>query len=142
MLLSWTALVLITPSLSHAQVGGSGTIQGTVLDTSNAAVPGATVTATNVDTGIDTVRQTTDAGVYSVTPLSPGQYRVTVALSGFQTFVRTGIIVDALSVVGLNVTLQIAGISAATSGSNCVMSLTLAAVTCATRGTPRASVMR
>src|SRR5712691_10087723 len=111
MLLSWTALVLITPSLSHAQVGGSGTIQGTVLDTSNAAVPGATVTATNVDTGIDTVRQTTDAGVYSLTPLSPGQYRVTVALSGFQTFVRTGIIVDALSVVGLNVTLHVAGIS-------------------------------
>src|SRR5438067_5366420 len=110
-LLRWIALVLLTPSLVHAQVGGSGTIQGTVLDTSNAAVPGATVTATNIDTGIETIRQTTDAGVYSLTPLPPGQYRVTVALAGFQTFVRTGIIVDALSVVGLNVTLQVAGIS-------------------------------
>src|SRR5260370_18688839 len=104
-LLSLTALVLSTPSLSHAQVGGSGTIQGTVVDTSNAAVPGATVTATNVDTGIDTIRQTTNAGVYSMTPLQPGPYRVTVAPDGFHSFVRAGIIVDALSAVGLNVSL-------------------------------------
>src|SRR5437660_4538290 len=106
-----TTLLLLTPTISSAQIGGSGSIQGTVLDTSNAAVPGATVTATNVATGIDTIRQTTGAGVYALTPLPPGQYRVTVALDGFQTFVREGIIVDALSVVGLNVTLQVAGIS-------------------------------
>jgi len=110
LLLAWTALFL-TPVVSSAQVGGSGSIQGTVLDTSNAAVPGATVTATNVATAIDTIRQTTDAGVYALTPLPPGQYRITVTLDGFQTFVRDGIIVDALSVVGLNVTLQVAGIN-------------------------------
>ena len=110
-LLAWTAMVLIVPSLSLAQVGGTGTIEGTVLDTTNATLPGATVTATNVETGIDTIRQTTTAGVYSLTPLPPGQYRVTVELNGFQTFVRTGLIVDALSVVGLNVTLHVAGIS-------------------------------
>ncbi len=33
-LLSWTALVLLVPSVSSAQIGGSGSIQGTVLDTS------------------------------------------------------------------------------------------------------------
>src|SRR6185436_12941318 len=110
-LLASTALLLIAPVLSSAQVGGGGSIQGTVLDTSNAAVPGATVTATNVATGIETIRQTTGAGVYAVTPLPPGQYRVTVTIDGFQTFVRDGIIVDALSVVGLNVTLRVAGIS-------------------------------
>ena len=59
-----------------------------MLDTSNAAVPGATVTATNVATGIETIRQTTDAGVYALTPLPPGEYRVTVALDGFQPFAR------------------------------------------------------
>src|SRR5712692_349098 len=110
-LLAWTALLLLTSSVSSAQVGGSGSIQGTVLDTSNAALPGATVTATNVATGIATIRQTTEAGVYALTPVPPGQYRITVALDGFQTFVREGIIVDALSVVGLNVTLQLAGIT-------------------------------
>ena len=79
------ALLLLAPTAASAQIGGGGSIQGTVLDTSNAPVPGATVTATNVATGIDTVRQTTDAGVYALTPLPPGEYRVTVTLDGFQT---------------------------------------------------------
>ena len=106
-----TALLLVTPSFSSAQIGGGGSIQGTVLDTSGAPVPGATVTATNVATGIQTIRQTTQAGVFALVPLQPGEYRVTVSLDGFQTFARDGIIVDALSVVGLNATLQVGNIT-------------------------------
>ena len=105
------ALLLVVPSLSSAQIGGGGSIQGTVLDTSGAPVPGATVTATHVATGIATVRQTTEAGVFALTPLQPGEYRVTVSLDGFQTFARDGVIVDALTVVGLNATLQIGNIT-------------------------------
>ena len=67
------ALLLLVPSISSAQIGGQGSIQGTVLDTSKAALPGATVTATNVATGVDTVRQTTAAGVYALTRSSPGR---------------------------------------------------------------------
>src|SRR5262245_59519444 len=104
-------LLLVTPSLSSAQIGGGGSIQGTVLDTSGAPVPGATVTATNTATGIQTVRQTTEAGVFALTPLQPGEYRVTVTLDGFQTFVRDSLIVDALGVVGLNAILQIGAIT-------------------------------
>ena len=107
----WFALSMLAPSAATAQLGGSGSIQGTVLDTSNAAVPGATVTATNVATGIATVRQTTSAGVYALTPLPPGEYRVTVTLDGFQTFVREGVVVDALSVIALNATLQVGPIT-------------------------------
>src|SRR3954466_9007421 len=110
MVLASTALVLLASNVANAQVGGGGSIQGTVRDASNAPVPGATVTATNIATGIDTVRQTTAAGVYAVTPLQPGEYRVTVTLSGFDRFVREGLVVDALSVVGLNVTLQVASL--------------------------------
>src|SRR5438094_554423 len=106
-----TTLLLLTPTISSAQIGGSGSIQGTVVDTSNAAIPGATVTATNVATGIATVRPTTEAGVYALMTLAPGQYRVTGSLDGSRTFVRDGIIVDALSVVGLNVTLEVGGIT-------------------------------
>jgi hypothetical protein len=109
-LLAWTALIL-TPLMSSAQIGGGGSIQGVVLDTSNLAVPGATVLATNVATGINTTAQTTSAGVYALRPLPPGEYRVTVALPGFQTVTRDGIIVDALGVVGLNISLQVAGIT-------------------------------
>src|SRR5262245_29034869 len=109
-LLASTVLLLITSVAASAQVGGGGSIQGTVRDSSEAPVPGATVTATNTATGIETVRQTTAAGVYAVTPLPPGTYRVTVTLDGFQTFVREDLVVDALSVVGLNITLQVAGV--------------------------------
>ena len=100
-----------TPDAASAQIGGSGSIQGTVLDTSGATLPGATVTATNVATGVATVRQTTAAGVYTLSPLAPGEYRVTVMLEGFQQFVRERVIVDALGVVGLNATLSIGGVT-------------------------------
>ena len=109
-LLAWATVVLLAPSVSNAQIGGSGSIQGTVLDSSKAALPGATVTATNSATGIETVRQTTTAGVYALMPLAPGEYRLTVSLEGFQTFVRDAIVVDGLTVVGLNVTLQVGAV--------------------------------
>jgi len=108
--LACTAFLLLTSVVASAQVGGGGSIQGTVRDSSNAPVPGATVTATNVATGIDTVRETTAAGVYALSPLPPGEYRVTVKLNGFESFTREGLVVDALSVVGLNITLQVAGV--------------------------------
>jgi hypothetical protein len=110
MVLASIAIVLLTSAVVNAQVGGGGSIQGTVRDASNAPVPGATITATNVATGVDTVRQTTSAGVYAVTPLPPGEYRVTVTLNGFDRFIREGLVVDALSIVGLNVTLQVASL--------------------------------
>ena len=102
-LLLWA--VLAAPAL--AQIGGSGAIQGTVLDTSGAALPGATVSAINLATDVVTTRHTTEAGVYRLSPLPAGTYRVEVALSGFQTFRQEPVVVDALAVVGLNVTLQV-----------------------------------
>ena len=50
------AVVLCTPALALAQIGGSGSIQGTIFDPSGAVVPGATVVATNAATGVATTR--------------------------------------------------------------------------------------
>ena len=63
-LIAALATSLLATVTARAQIGGSGSIQGTVLDGSGAAVPGATVTATNVATGVTTTRATTQAGVY------------------------------------------------------------------------------
>jgi Carboxypeptidase regulatory-like domain/TonB dependent receptor len=104
-------LGLLVPATALSQVGGGGSITGTVLDTSGAALPGVTITATNIATGVATVRNTTSSGVYSVSPLPAGEYKVEVALAGFQTFVQERVIVDALSVVGLNVTLRVGGLT-------------------------------
>ncbi len=88
------ASLLAAPSASalalsevEGQIGGSGSIQGTILDHTGAVVPGATVTAINLATGVETRRVTTGAGVYAVSPLPPGVYRVEVRLDGFQPYV-------------------------------------------------------
>ena len=65
---------LLAVSIATAQVGGSGTIQGTVTDPSGAVVAGASVVATNVETGVQTNRKTTDAGFFVLSPLPPGEY--------------------------------------------------------------------
>lgn len=90
-----------------AQVAGNGVIQGTITDPSGAVVPGATVTATSEATGSKLTRKTTDAGFYVLSPVPPGSYTITVTAKGFQTLSTQHITVDALSVVGLNLTLKV-----------------------------------
>src|SRR5262245_43350963 len=94
--------LLAAPTLALAQIGGSGSIQGTIFDPSGAVVPGATIVATNVATGIETTRGASGAGVYAVSPLPAGEYKVAVSAQGFAPQVREHVMVDALSVVGLN----------------------------------------
>ena len=63
----------------------TGAITGTVTDSSGAAIPGATVTATNVSTGVATPTQSNQNGIYNLRFLQIGQYRISVSASGFST---------------------------------------------------------
>jgi hypothetical protein len=90
-----------------AQVGGTGTIQGTVTDPSGGVVAGASVTATNVATGVETARKTSDAGVFVLPLLTAGEYSVTVKATGFENLTQPHVIVDALANVAVNPKLQI-----------------------------------
>jgi len=73
--------------------GGEG-ISGVVTDQSGAVIPNATVTATSPVTGIRVTRQTGNDGSYSLAPLVPGQYELTVDANGFQRFVERNIEVN------------------------------------------------
>src|SRR5918911_461335 len=76
------------PARAFGQIGGSGSINGTITDPNGDVVPGATVVARNVATTIETTRQTTEAGLYVISPLPPGNYTITVTLKGFQTLIQ------------------------------------------------------
>lgn len=73
----------------HAQV--TGTILGTVLDESGAAVPAAAVTVNNTLTGEIRRAASDAAGAYIITALPVGQYRVEIRRDGFKAFIASGI---------------------------------------------------
>ena len=69
----------------------TGTISGTVKDSTGAVIPGAKVVLLNEETGLSRTVQTDTGGRYSAPSLNPGSYRVTASQEGFQTEVRSGI---------------------------------------------------
>ena len=69
----------------------AGEITGIVTDQAGAAVPGATVTVTSVDTNRARAVVSSRDGVYAAPSLAPGDYRVDVELTGFKTVRRGGI---------------------------------------------------
>lgn len=83
-------LVSILPVAAAAQTTG-GTIAGTVVDESRAAMPGVTVLIRQVETGTQRVVVTDGEGRYQAESLQPGTYTITVELAGFQTNVREGV---------------------------------------------------
>ncbi len=62
-----------------------GTILGTVIDSSGAAIPGARIMVKNQGTGLTRTTATGDAGTYQVPELPVGQYSVTVSREGFES---------------------------------------------------------
>jgi hypothetical protein len=77
------ALVLVPSSFGQ---GITGSIAGTVTDSSGAAIAGATVTVRKVDTNSIRTVTTSDVGSYTVTQLAPGRYSVKVDKTGFEVF--------------------------------------------------------
>lgn len=69
----------------------TGTLVGSVDDPTGALIPGATVVALNLDTGIPYKTSSNEAGVYVLPLLPAGNYRITVEAQGFKAFVRSGV---------------------------------------------------
>jgi hypothetical protein len=82
-------------SLAQVVSTNGGSIEGLITDASGAIVPGAAVVIADRDSGFSKSVVTDKAGLYSVGPLAPGNYSVTVTAAGFSTLkvdtvVRTG----------------------------------------------------
>jgi hypothetical protein len=85
--LLWAAV----PGVTFAQATNSGDINGTVTDHTGAAIPGASVTVLNVETGVSKTFLTNDSGVYDTSSIVAGTYKITFAKQGFSTLVRPSI---------------------------------------------------
>lgn len=88
-----------------AGVGGS--ISGTVKDSSGAVIPHAEVTAINLDNGVRQTTKSDDKGFYTFPVLLVGHFDVEVSCSGFKPYRRTGVVVDANSLLVVDAVLQI-----------------------------------
>jgi hypothetical protein len=82
--------LLLMPIPASAQVA-TADIVGSVTDSSDAVVPGAKVTATNLGTGLTYVSNATGDGNYLITQLPAGRYRITAEKEGFKTWTRTDV---------------------------------------------------
>src|ERR1051325_9652792 len=87
-----SVLAVTAFGVGHLNVAGQGvtsaTLSGIVEDANGAYVPGATLTATNVDTNQQRTTDSDREGRFAFAYLHVGNYRVTIAESGFHTLSR------------------------------------------------------
>jgi hypothetical protein len=91
----WAVVAAISAGLgsqpAHAQVT-TATIFGVVQDDTQGVIPGATVTVTNVETGVTRSLVTDHEGRYRAPSLALGSYQIQAELAGFKTVLRSGVV--------------------------------------------------
>src|SRR5271156_5748413 len=92
--LIFSAVLVVTSSLSLHGQSTYGTVDGSVIDSSGAAVAGAQVTLTNTGTQEKRVQPTGNEGLYSFVNVPPGNYRLDVEKAGFKHFTRDPVVVE------------------------------------------------
>src|SRR4051812_3882875 len=98
-------LLMTLPALLVAQV--TGTITGTVLDSSGAAVPEAKVTATSIGTNLARTVQTDTGGQYVLPMLVVGTYDIRIEREGFSPYLQKSVLLQANSQVAVEAVLQV-----------------------------------
>ena len=84
LVISVAVFQFLSPVALFAQGETTSAIVGQVSDASGAAMPGATVTITNQETGLKRAAKTDDSGRFNFPQLKPGTYSVKVEAAGFE----------------------------------------------------------
>lgn len=87
------------------------TLSGVVVDPAGKAIPNAEIEVENESTAIHYTTKTNDAGIYTLTILPPGHYRVQVSRLGFKTIIKPGIVLNVQGALALNFTLPVGATS-------------------------------
>lgn len=88
----------------------TGQISGEITDTNGAAVPGATVTATNKENGLKRSVSTSEDGLYTIVLLPPGSYTVVAEAQGFANSTVDEVVVNVGRVIEIKLTLGAGGV--------------------------------
>src|SRR5213082_2534026 len=86
-------------------------VTGRVMDPNGAVIIEATVTAKNVDTGVETVVQTNQEGIYRFASLAPGNYEFTVSKHGFKVIVKPGATLHLADTISLNFSMMVGAVT-------------------------------
>lgn len=103
-------LTVLLTTISIAQ-SPYGTISGLVLDPSDRAIAGADIQIVNDATGVRYSGSTNGDGIYAVSPLPPGAYRIQVSKPGFKTLIKPDIILTVQDALAINFTLPVGALS-------------------------------
>src|SRR5262245_34509875 len=104
------ALAAVTPLAAQTQIT-TGVIEGVVVDTSDAVLPGVDIEVRNADTNLTRTVVSSQGGFFSVLQLPSGRYTVTFTLSGFATLVQENVLVTVGQSVQLRPVLKVSGVA-------------------------------
>ena len=99
------ALLVHAPGASAQAVKGE--LLGNIVDAGGLALPGVTVTITEVNTNISYTKTTNESGYYTFPSLKDGTYKVVAELTGFKKTVRDGVIVDVNTTVRVDLKMEV-----------------------------------
>src|SRR5690242_10733337 len=105
------SIFLVYSPAALGQSSDSGTVSGTVTDSSGAAVPGATVYLVDSATGSARPTTTNDGGAYVLPYVKPGTYNVKISKQGFKTTVVSNQVVEVGHQTTVNAVLDIGSVS-------------------------------
>ena len=105
------AAILLLSAVPAFGQRSSATIRGSVRDATQAVLPGATVTATNEDTGFVRSSTTNSSGVYSLSDVPIGRYRVEAEMPGFKKASRTSVILRVADDFAIDFELEAGGVT-------------------------------
>ncbi len=86
-------------------------LTGVVTDSSGAVVPGAQITASNLDTGASRSAETNEAGSYTIPLLPPGSYKISVNTEGFRTAVRENVSLQVNQAARIDFALEVGAVT-------------------------------
>ncbi|HVF26998.1 MAG TPA: carboxypeptidase-like regulatory domain-containing protein, partial [Pyrinomonadaceae bacterium] len=101
------ASIVLTLSLSAIAQTSRGTVSGVVTDPNDAVVPGATVTLTSDETGLERTTTANDEGFYRFDAVDLGTYSVTITASGFGALKKTNVTINANQTSSVDAQLQL-----------------------------------